>query len=149
MTALDQDTRVRLGLAQRAANPPARRGLLAWMGGDPEPEPVLDAETAAILGGASVEPPSDDVRREMLRLELEDLQRELERAAAEHLPEGLLGADGAAAETDAGPRAAGPHDSDTAESHRAAADPTDPDAGAEPDAADASPAAADASPAAD
>lgn len=93
VTALDQDTRVRLGLAQRAHLPP-RGGLLGWMGGDPEPELVLDPETAAILEEASVEPPSEDVRREMLRLEMEDLQRELERAAAATMPVDLVIAEG-------------------------------------------------------
>lgn len=94
VTALDQDTRVRLGLAQRAAHPPPRRGLLGWMGGDPEPELVLDPETVAILEEASVEPPSEAVRREMLRLEMEDLQRELERAAATTMPVDLVIAEG-------------------------------------------------------
>ena len=82
VTALDADTRMRLGLVQRAANPPPRRGLLAWTAPEPEPELGLDAETLAILGDASVEPPSADVRREMLMLELEALQRELEAANA-------------------------------------------------------------------
>lgn len=82
VTALDADTRMRLGLVQRAASPPPRRGLLAWSAPEAEPELGLDAETLAILGDASVEPPSADVRREMLRLEMEALQRELEAANA-------------------------------------------------------------------
>lgn len=82
VTALDAETRMRLGLVQRAASPPPRRGLLAWMTPEAEPELGLDAETVAILHDASIEPPSDDVRREMLRLEVEALQRELEATNA-------------------------------------------------------------------
>ncbi len=77
VTALDRDTRIRLDHVQRASTPPPRRGLMAWISAADDSEPTLDPETAALFSGASIEPPSADVRREMIRLEMEALRLEV------------------------------------------------------------------------
>ena len=84
VTSFDEDTRLRLGRAEKVADPPTRKGFFAWMSADEQPNvgPALDAETAAILQSASIEPASAEVRREMLRLEMEALQHELEAGAS-------------------------------------------------------------------
>ncbi len=79
-----------LRLRRRLARPNRLVGWLADV--DIEPPPTLDlparvspAGAAALdgAGAASVAPPSDAVRREMQRLELEALKAELEARAAE------------------------------------------------------------------
>ena len=65
---------------------PRSRGFLGWLSGEYEPE-----ESAAER--ASVSPPSDAVRAEMARLEMEAIQAEIEAAAAEEAAE--PGGDGA------------------------------------------------------
>src|SRR4051812_19672459 len=52
------------------------RGIIGWLSGEPKPE-VDDADRS------SVEPPSDEVRQEMLRIEIDALRSELEGEAAE------------------------------------------------------------------
>lgn len=80
-----------LGMRRQVQRPNRLVGWLADV--DPEPTPTADlairpgpAAGAAALegaGAASVAPPSDEVRREMRRLELEALRAELEERAAD------------------------------------------------------------------
>lgn len=69
LTTLDPEFVARANRSMHAAEPTPRRGLLSWLGGETETSPPSDLE-------GSVEPPSDEVRREMLRLEMEALIRD-------------------------------------------------------------------------
>jgi hypothetical protein len=63
--------------AATAARPtPRSRGLIGWLSGDFE-------TTESDADRAGVEPPTDAVKQEMLRLEMEALRTELEADAAE------------------------------------------------------------------
>ncbi len=86
-------------LLKARAGAPRSRGLLGWLSGDYQG----DAEPGT---PATVEPPSNAVRREMLRMELEALQAELRAREAEALaesgavPAGEAGDDGTPAAED-------------------------------------------------
>ena len=77
VTTLDPEFAARANRTGRPDEPTPRRGLLSWLGAETETSPPSDLE-------GSVGPPSDEVRREMLRLEMEALIRdaEAERSAA-------------------------------------------------------------------
>jgi len=85
VTALDPEAIIR-GI--RPTTPPRRSKILAWITGDEG----ADEEARAAPG--SLEPPPPDVRREMLRMEIEaevaDLQAEAGSLAAEAREEGLV-----------------------------------------------------------
>ena len=71
VTTLDPEFIARANRSMHAAEPTPRRGLLSWLGAETETSPPSDLE-------GSVEPPSVEVRREMLRLEMEALIRDAE-----------------------------------------------------------------------
>jgi hypothetical protein len=74
--------------AATSSRPAGRsRGLLGWLSGEYEGEEAAGART-------SVEPPSQEVRAEMARLEMEAIQAQLDAVAAE---EALAAEDAAAA----------------------------------------------------
>jgi hypothetical protein len=81
-------------LATSGRPTPRSRGLLGWLSGEYEGE-----EAAAER--ASVEPPSQAVRAEMARLEIEAIQAQLEAAAAEEAATAEEVAAAVAAEADA------------------------------------------------
>ena len=82
-----------------SVRPTARgRGIIGWLSGDYE-----TTDTAADLAG--VEPPSTEVRQEMLRLEMDALRSELEAEAAARSVEAAEAEP--APETQPGPAAAG------------------------------------------
>ena len=56
-------------------------GIMAWVSGEPPDMPLLSSSTEP-----AIEPPSDEVRLEMLRLELEARQRELESSIEPEIP---------------------------------------------------------------
>jgi hypothetical protein len=89
---------------------PRSRGLLGWLSGEYE-----SAEGATER--ASVEPPSDAVRVEMARLEMEAIQAEIAAAAAEE-----------AAERGEAAPSGEPGASDEAEPDAAESEPPEPDA---------------------
>ena len=60
---------------------PRSRGLIGWLSGDFE-------TTESDSDRAGVEPPTDAVKQEMLRLEMEALRTELEAEAAERAAQG-------------------------------------------------------------
>ena len=102
VTAIDAASLVR-----SKAAPQPRNRLLSWISGEYQPDLPSKAEAQAIA------PPDDDVRREILRLELEaevaNLQAEADAIRAEAVAEGrtidlpeLAGLDDAAAEGEAG-----------------------------------------------
>jgi adenine-specific DNA methylase len=78
------------------------RGIIGWLSGEPKPE-VDEADRS------SVEPPSDEVRQEMLRIEMDALRSELEAEAAERA---LLEADAETVERDGQVGAAASPDDD-------------------------------------
>jgi hypothetical protein len=108
-----------LGARRRIARPSRLIGWLANVDAEPLPAPVpppTDAVAAqrvldlGAFGQASVAPPSEAVRREMARLELEALRADLEaRAPAAATPAGDVGDASAADATSTGeaPEAAG------------------------------------------
>ena len=57
-------------------------GIMAWVSGEPR-----DAKVLRSAGVPAIEPPSDEVRLEMLRLELEARKRELEAAIEPEIPD--------------------------------------------------------------
>jgi hypothetical protein len=91
--------------ARRQLRRPNR--LVGWLADvDTEPESTADLVPRSALGGsqglegadaASIAPPSDEVRREMQRLELEALKAELEGRAAEARVAAMDAAEAAAA----------------------------------------------------
>jgi hypothetical protein len=62
--------------AVESARPDRGRGLLGWLSGEYETQESANER-------AGVEPPSDAVRAEMARLEMEAIQAEIDAAAAE------------------------------------------------------------------
>ena len=117
-------TRVDPEVLIRSKPAPARSRLLGWLSGDTEPLPAAtsQARMAAVLAGvddrASLEPPSDAVRREMRRLEQLAIETELAASAAVLSAEDVSPAEiPSVDELVAGPEGvAGPEDAVTASS---------------------------------
>ena len=106
-----------LGMRRQLPRPNRLVGWLADI--DAEPAPRIDVSPAAASAGAaalagadpsSVAPPSEEVRREMRRLELEALRAELEERAAEARQANPDEAAAAAGIPDAAAPEAGPGD---------------------------------------
>jgi len=130
VTAIDAEAIIRAG---RDAKPRQRSRLMSWLSGE-YPEEDRPAPPG------SLDPPTADVRREMLRLELEaqvaNLQAEAEAMAAEQAVDAVDA--GTAPEVAAADAAAALAAADAA---IAAAAPAETDAASEADAATAEPAA--------
>ena len=139
VTAIDAEAIIRAG---RDAKPRQRSRLMSWLSGE-YPEEDRPAPPG------SLDPPTADVRREMLRLELEaqvaNLQAEAEAMAAEQAVDAVdAGTAPEVAAADAAIAAAAPAETDAAVAPAAA--PAETDAAATEPAATATPSEPDAAP---
>ncbi len=98
VTTLHPEYAARLARAARAKDVAQRRGLLGWLAGDIDEDGGETGAEPAPEGAFDL--PAEDVRREMLRLEMEALLREAEAEAAALSAERGAGPDAADAGTD-------------------------------------------------